>query len=123
MALVLIVDDSPTEVHVLSRYLEKHGFTTATAADGNEGIEKARALKPDLVLMDVVMPGMNGFQATRELSRNTETASIPVIMVTTKGLETDKIWGMRQGAKDYLVKPVTEAQLVEKVRAALGGHG
>jgi twitching motility two-component system response regulator PilH len=72
--------------------------------------------------MDVVMPGVNGFQATRELARSEETASIPVIMVTTKGLETDKIWGMRQGAVEYLVKPVTEKQLVEKVRSALGGH-
>jgi len=122
MALVLIVDDSPTEVHVLSGYLEKHGFETVAAADGREGIEKARELRPGLILMDVVMPGMNGFQATRELARDAETASIPIIMVTTKGLETDKIWGMRQGAVDYLVKPVTEAQLVEKVRAALGGH-
>jgi twitching motility two-component system response regulator PilH len=122
MALVLIVDDSPTEVHVLSGFLKKHGFEVETAADGGEGIEKARAVKPDLILMDVVMPGMNGFQATRELARAPETASIPVIMVTTKGLETDKIWGMRQGAKDYLVKPVTEAVLVEKVRGALAGH-
>jgi twitching motility two-component system response regulator PilH len=119
MALVLIVDDSPTEVHVLGRYLEKHGFDTAAAADGREGIDKARELKPALILMDVVMPGMNGFQATRELARDPETASIPVVMVTTKGLETDKIWGMRQGAVDYLVKPVTEAQLVDKVRSAL----
>lgn len=123
MSLVLIVDDSPTELHVLSGYLQKHGFATETAADGREGIDKARALKPDLVLMDVVMPGMNGFQATRELARDPDTAAIPIIMVTTKGLETDKIWGMRQGAVDYLVKPVTEAQLVEKVRGALGGHG
>ena len=122
MAKVLIVDDSPTEVHVLSGFLKKHGFEVETAADGGEGIEKARAVKPDLILMDVVMPGMNGFQATRELARAPETASIPVIMVTTKGLETDKIWGMRQGAKDYLVKPVTEAVLVEKVRGALEGH-
>ncbi|NGX16060.1 response regulator [Wenzhouxiangella sp. XN24] len=122
MATVLIVDDSPTEVHVLSGYLQKHGFSTETAADGAEGIEKCRALKPDLVLMDVVMPGMNGFQATRQLARDPDTAGIPIVMVTTKGLETDKIWGMRQGAVDYLVKPVTEAQLVEKVRAALGGH-
>ncbi len=122
MATVLIVDDSPTEVHVLSGYLEKHGFAIETAADGGEGIEKARELKPDLILMDVVMPGMNGFQATRELRRDPATASIPVIMVTTKGLETDKIWGLRQGAKDYLVKPVTEARLVEQVRAMLGGH-
>ena len=119
MALVLIVDDSPTEVHVLGGYLKKHGFEVATAADGREGIDRARELKPDLVLMDVVMPGMNGFQATRQMSKDPEIASIPVIMVTTKGLETDKIWGMRQGAADYLVKPVTEDQLVEKVRAAL----
>jgi twitching motility two-component system response regulator PilH len=122
MPLVLIVDDSPTEVHVLSGYLEKHGFETASAADGREGIDKARELKPGLILMDVVMPGMNGFQATRELARDPQTAAIPVLMVTTKGLETDKIWGMRQGAVDYLVKPVTEAQLVDKVRAALGDH-
>jgi twitching motility two-component system response regulator PilH len=122
MAKVLIVDDSPTEVHVLSGFLKKHGFEVETATDGGEGIEKARAVKPDLILMDVVMPGMNGFQATRELARAPETASIPVIMVTTKGLETDKIWGMRQGAKDYLVKPVTEALLVEKVRGALDSH-
>jgi twitching motility two-component system response regulator PilH len=122
MTLVLIVDDSPTEVHVLSGYLKKHGFAIATAAEGREGIEKARELKPALILMDVVMPGVNGFQATRELARSAETASIPVIMVTTKGLETDKIWGMRQGAVEYLVKPVTEKQLVEKVRSVLGAH-
>jgi twitching motility two-component system response regulator PilH len=122
MTLVLIVDDSPTEVHVLGGYLKKHGFEIATASEGREGIEKARELKPDLILMDVVMPGVNGFQATRELARSEETASIPVIMVTTKGLETDKIWGMRQGAVEYLVKPVTEKQLVEKVRSVLGAH-
>lgn len=119
MPVVLIVDDSPTEVLVLSRYLEKHGFETATAADGREGIDKTRELKPDLVLMDVVMPGMNGFQATRELSRDPDTSAIPVIMVTTKGQQTDKIWGLRQGAVDYLVKPVSETQLLEKVRGAL----
>ena len=122
MALVLIVDDSPTEVHVLSGYLQKNGFETAAASDGREGIDKARELKPDLVLMDVVMPGMNGFQATRELARDPATGSIPVIMVTTKGEQTDKIWGMRQGAVEYLVKPVTETQLVEKVRAVLEGN-
>ncbi|MGD9388162.1 MAG: response regulator [Gammaproteobacteria bacterium] len=119
MALVLIVDDSPTEVHVLGGYLKKHGFDIEAASDGREGIDKARSLKPDVVLMDVVMPGMNGFQATRELARAPDTADIPVVMVTTKGLETDRIWGMRQGARDYLVKPVSETQLVEKVRAAL----
>ncbi len=120
MPLVLIVDDSPTEVHVLQQFLEKHGFETAAADNGADGIEKARELKPDLVLMDVVMPGKNGFQATRELSKHPETAGIPVVMVTTKDQETDRIWGMRQGAADYLTKPVSETTLVEKVRAVLG---
>ena len=120
MPLVLIVDDSPTEVHVLQQFLEKNGFETAAAENGADGIEKALELKPDLVLMDVVMPGKNGFQATRELSKHPETAGIPVVMVTTKDQETDRIWGMRQGAADYLTKPVNESTLVEKVRAVLG---
>lgn len=121
MALVLIVDDSPTEVHLLKQFLENAGFETDSAGDGSEGLEKARARKPDVVLMDVVMPGMNGFQATRELSRDPETSEIPVLMVTTKGEETDRLWGMRQGAIDYIVKPVTAEQLVTKVKAVLNG--
>lgn len=121
MPLVLIVDDSPTEVHVMQRALEDHGFKTDSAEDGAEGIRKAKELKPDLILMDVVMPGMNGFQATRELSKDLETASIPVIMVTTKGMETDRIWGMRQGAVEYLVKPVTKDDLVQKAQEVLAG--
>lgn len=119
MSLVLIVDDSPTEVHLLRQYLERHGYETEAAEDGTEAVSKARKLKPDLVLMDIVMPGMNGYQATRELSKDPDTARIPVLMVTTKGDETDRIWGMRQGAADYLVKPITESQLVEKIRSVL----
>lgn len=121
MALVLIIDDSPTEVHMIKGFLENAGFETDSAGDGSEGLEKARERKPDVVLMDIVMPGMNGFQATRELSKDPETADIPVVMVTTKGEETDRVWGMRQGAVDYVVKPITEQQLVDKVKAALGG--
>lgn len=120
MALVLIIDDSPTEVHVMKTALEKHGFETASAADGEEGLEKARVCRPDLILMDVVMPGLNGFQATRQLSRDPATATIPVVMVTTKDQETDRIWGLRQGAVDYLVKPVSETELVGKTREVLG---
>lgn len=120
MALVLIIDDSPTEVHVIRGYLEKNGFDTDAANDGTEGLEKARKLKPDVVIMDIVMPGMNGYQATRELSRDPETCAIPVLMVTTKGNDTDRIWGLRQGAVDYLVKPVSEQELVAKIKAALG---
>ena len=114
MALVLIVDDSPTDVHVMQQALEQHGFTTASAADGGEGLRMARELRPDLILMDIVMPGVDGFRATRTLANDPATRAIPVIMVSSKSQETDRIWGMRQGAVDYLVKPVTPAQLVEK---------
>jgi twitching motility two-component system response regulator PilH len=120
MALILIVDDSPTEVHVMQMALERHGFQTAAAANGAEGIKKAKEMKPDLIFMDVVMPGINGFQATRTLANDPATKTIPIIMVTTKGQETDRIWGMRQGAVDYLVKPVAPQKLVEKAQAALG---
>jgi twitching motility two-component system response regulator PilH len=120
MALVLIVDDSPTEQHVLSQVLEKHGFETQVASDGEEAISMATTIRPDLILMDVVMPGMNGFQATRQLSRNPETAAIPVVMVTSKDQETDRIWGLRQGAVDYLMKPVRQDDLLAAVRARIG---
>ncbi|NND58843.1 MAG: response regulator [Gammaproteobacteria bacterium] len=120
MALVLIIDDSPTEVHVMKTALEKHGFDTTSAASGEEGLDQARAANPDLILMDVVMPGVNGFQATRELSRDPRTANIPIVIVTTKDQETDRIWGLRQGAVDYLVKPVSETELVSKAREVIG---
>jgi twitching motility two-component system response regulator PilH len=121
MALILIVDDSPTEVHVIRKALERHGFSTATATDGAEGIRLARQMKPDLIFMDIVMPGVNGYQATRTLASDPETRRIPVIMVTSKSQESDRVWGMRQGAVDYLVKPVSTAELVEKAQLALAG--
>ncbi len=121
MALILIVDDSPTEVHVMQKALERHGYQTASAGDGAEAIRKAKEMKPDLIFMDVVMPGVNGFQATRKLASDPDTKAIPVIMVTSKDQETDRIWGMRQGAKDYLVKPVSMEKLIEKAQAALAG--
>ncbi len=121
MALILVVDDSPTEVHVIRKALEKHGFSTAAAGDGAEGVRLAKAMKPDLIFMDIVMPGVNGYQATRTLANDPETRSIPVIMVTSKSQESDRIWGMRQGAVDYLVKPVSTEQLVEKAQLALAG--
>jgi twitching motility two-component system response regulator PilH len=119
MALIMIVDDSPTEVHVLKTALEKHGFDTVSASDGSECLSLAREVRPDLIFMDVVMPGVNGFQATRTLANDPATRAIPIIMVTTKGQETDRIWGLRQGAVDYLVKPVTPQRLVEKAQAVL----
>lgn len=121
MARILIVDDSPTELHVMRNIVEKNGYVAVTAATAEEGIELAKKIKPDLILMDIVMPGINGFQATRQLSRAPETSTIPIIMVTTKNQETDKVWAQRQGAKDYIVKPVKEATMVKKVQALLGG--
>ena len=118
---ILIVDDSPTERAFMESTLTKAGYQCVSATSGEEGIEKAKAELPDLILMDVVMPGLNGFQATRKLANDPDTKSIPVIMVTSKDQETDRIWGMRQGAVDYLVKPVSMDQLIEKAQAALAG--
>jgi twitching motility two-component system response regulator PilH len=120
MASILIVDDSPTEIHVLKTMLEKNGFSAVTASSGEEGIASAKTEKPDLILMDVVMPGMNGFQATRALSKDAETSSIPIIIVTTKDQETDRVWGLRQGAVDYVTKPANEQDLIGKINQALG---
>ncbi len=121
MAKILVVDDSPTEVHVLQTLLEKNGYDVVVANSGEEGIIVARENLPDVVLMDVVMPGMNGFQATRQLSRQEETATTPVIIVTTKDQETDKVWAKRQGAADYIVKPVQEKALLESLNRVLAG--
>ncbi len=121
MAVVLIVDDSPTELHLFQTMLEKNGFSTLVADSGEDGIRQAASSRPDVILMDVVMPGMNGFQATRKLTQDPATASIPVIMITTKDQETDKIWGMRQGASEYIVKPVNEKELVARINAVMAG--
>jgi twitching motility two-component system response regulator PilH len=116
---ILIVEDSPTDLHYLSDILAKNGYQVSTAASAEDALARVKQLKPDLVLMDVVMPGQNGFQATRALTRDDATKHIPVIICTSKGQETDKVWGMRQGAKDYIVKPVSPADLLAKI-AALG---
>lgn len=120
MAHILIVDDSPTEVHVLRTILENHGHQVSTATSGEIGVEEAKRLMPDLVLMDIVMPGMNGFQATRQLSNDDQTKDIPIIVVTTKDQDTDRMWSLRQGAKEFLTKPVDEASLMAKIGSLLG---
>lgn len=116
---ILVVDDSATERHVLGSLLESKGFQVVYAEDGETGITSSKSEMPDLIIMDVVMPGMNGFQATRAISQEEATKDIPVIICTTKGQETDKIWGLRQGAKDYITKPVNAEELLGKI-AALG---
>lgn len=114
---ILVVDDSPTERLALLELLSLNGYKVITAQSGEEGIEKAKAELPDLILMDVVMPGLNGFQATRTLTRDEATRHIPVIVCTSKGQETDKIWGLRQGAQDYMVKPINPEELLAKIAA------
>ena len=121
MTRILVVDDSPTETHVLRTMLEKHGYQVSVATDGETGIKRAQEETPDVILMDIVMPGVNGFQATRKLSKDPATAAIPIVIISTKDQDTDRIWAKRQGAKDYITKPVTEKDLIAKVRSALGG--
>lgn len=122
MPRVLIVDDSPTETYVFQGMLEKHGFEVLTADNGADGVALARQELPDVVLMDIVMPGLNGFQATRQLTKGADTAHIPVIIVTTKDQETDRVWGRRQGASGYLVKPVAEGELLKTIQAVMAGQ-
>jgi twitching motility two-component system response regulator PilH len=114
---ILVVDDSQTELHHLSGVLGKRGFSVRTAVNGDEAMRRLAEDKPDLILMDVVMPGQNGFQLTRSITRDPRFAGVPVIMCTSKSQETDKVWGMRQGARDYIVKPVNSDELVAKIRA------
>jgi twitching motility two-component system response regulator PilH len=114
---ILIVDDSATDRQYLSELLSKNGFKVATAQNAEEALAKAKQLRPDLVLMDIVMPGQNGFQATRTLSKDEATKQIPIIICTSKGQDTDKTWGMRQGARDYIVKPVSAPELLAKITA------
>ncbi|MFC4930453.1 response regulator transcription factor [Massilia sp. GCM10023247] len=116
---ILIVDDSPTERYYLTDILVKNGFSVSTADNGEDALLKMRAERPELILMDVVMPGANGFQVTRSIARDPELSTVPVIICSSKNQETDRIWGMRQGAKDYFVKPVDPAQLLARI-AALG---
>ena len=116
MARVLIVDDSPSQLLGLQRIVEKLGHQVITAEDGAAGVETAKREIPDLILMDVVMPGQNGFQLTRAITRDPRFVNVPVIMCTSKNQETDKVWGMRQGARDYIVKPVDADELVAKIK-------
>ena len=116
---ILVVEDSPTDRKYLADILAQKGYNVSTAESAEEALVKVKQEPPDLVLMDVVLPGQNGYQATRTLSKDEATKNIPVIIVSTKGQETDRVWGMRQGARDYIVKPVIPADLLAKI-AALG---
>lgn len=114
---ILIVDDSKTEIMFLSELLQKAGYSVRSAENADDAFKRLAEQKPDLILMDVVMPGQNGFQLTRSINRTPEYTDVPIIMCTSKNLETDRVWGMRQGAKDYITKPVDPAELLGKIKA------
>jgi twitching motility two-component system response regulator PilH len=114
---VLVVDDSKTELLFLSELLKKNGFAVKTAENADDAMRRIEEEQPDLILMDVVMPGQNGFQLTRAIARNPQYAQVPIILCTSKNQETDRVWGMRQGARDYIVKPVNAAELMAKISA------
>jgi twitching motility two-component system response regulator PilH len=119
VANILIIDDSPTDVRVFTTLLERAGHQVAAVHSAEEGIERARNDLPELVIMDVIMPGMNGFQATRTLSRDPITAGVPIVMITTKSMETDRVWGLRQGARAFITKPVNEKELLACIKELL----
>ena len=122
MARILIVDDSPSQLMGIRRIVEKLGHEALTAEDGAAGVEAAKRELPDLILMDVVMPNLNGFQATRSITREPTTKHIPIVLVTTKDQDTDRVWGMRQGAKAYITKPFSESELADMIQQMLGGE-
>lgn len=115
MARILLIEDSPTDRAVFTQWLEKAGHDVAVADNAEDGLQIARAQTPNLVLMDVVLPGMSGFQATRAMARDDALRNIPVLIVSTKGMETDRAWGLRQGATDYIVKPPREDELIARI--------
>ena len=119
-AHILIVDDSPTDAYLVKNILEKEGYQTSEASNGEEGIQKTKEIRPNLVLMDVVMPGLNGFQATRKITRGADTKNIPVVIVSSKNMESDRAWGLMQGAKEFLVKPIKQDELLAAVKRVLG---
>jgi twitching motility two-component system response regulator PilH len=121
VATILIIDDSPTDVRVFTTLLERAGYTVIAVSTAEDGIERVRAELPDLVIMDVIMPGMNVFQATRILTRDPATAGVPIVMITTKSMETDRVWGLRQGARAFITKPVNEKELLASISGLLPG--
>jgi two-component system, chemotaxis family, response regulator PixH len=119
MATVLVVEDAPSEMELMSHYLREEGYSVIGALSGKEGLDKAIAQKPDVIVTDVVMPGFSGFELCRKLKRTPETQAVPVVICTSKKQNIDRLWGMRQGADVYLTKPYTREQLIQAIKTAL----
>lgn len=119
MSKILIVDDSPTQLHNLRQIVERGGHQILTADSGEKAIEMATYESPEVILMDIVMPGMSGYQAKRRLGKTEATRHIPVIFVTSKDGEADRAWGLRQGASEYVTKPVNPSLLLTAISEAM----
>jgi two-component system, chemotaxis family, response regulator PixH len=120
MGTVLVVEDTPSEMELLSHYLREGGYSVVGAVSAKDALSKAIELKPDVIVTDVVMPGMSGFELCRSLKKNPETQKVPIIICTSKGQEIDRLWGMRQGADVYITKPFTREQLIRAVQSVGG---
>jgi len=120
MARILVVDDSPTDLHVFKKFLEDKQHSVLVATNGEEGFSKAKSEQPDLILMDIIMPGLNGYETTRKIAQDPTTSKIPVLMVSSKNQPVDRIWGMRQGAHEYVGKPINKNELANKIDMLLG---
>jgi two-component system, chemotaxis family, response regulator PixH len=117
MKTVLVVEDTQSEMELMSHYLEEGGYTVVGALTGKDALSKAVELRPDVIITDVVMPGMSGFELCRSLKRQPETAQVPVIICTSKAQDIDRLWGMRQGADRYITKPFTREELIKAVKS------
>lgn len=120
MGTVLVVEDTPSEMELLSHYLREGGYSVIGVVSAKDALTKATEIKPDVIITDVVMPGMSGFELCRSLKKNPETQKVPIIICTSKGQEIDRLWGMRQGADVYITKPFTREQLIRAVRSVGG---
>ena len=120
MITILVVEDTPSERELMNHYLRESGYTVINAVSAQEALNTAIEQKPDVIITDVVMPGMSGFELCRSLKKHPVTEKVPIIICTSKNQEIDRLWGMRQGADAYITKPFTREQLVRAVKAIVG---
>lgn len=119
MGTILVVEDTPSEMELMRHYLQESGCLVISAITAQEALDKAIKQSPDVIVTDVVMPGMSGFELCRSLKKQPETQNVPIVICTSKNQEIDRLWGMKQGADAYLTKPFTREQLVQSVMAVM----
>jgi twitching motility two-component system response regulator PilH len=120
MGTILVVEDTPSEMELMSHYLRESGYSVINAVSAKEALNLAIEQKPDVIVTDVVMPGMSGFELCRSLKKHPATEKVPIVICTSKNQEIDRLWGMRQGADAYVTKPFTREQLIRAVKLVAG---